>query len=192
MTRAEAKQQGLRYYDPGRPCPKGHTGVFWLTARGCCQECQRLANASPENKARRAAYSVTAQGRAALLKAKKTYRQSKQGRKVEHDYKQVHRSRENELARERDAQKPRGRRLSRSIYPRYKLSHVHLDDREKVRVIYAAARALGMEVDHIIPLVGVGVCGLHTLCNLQLLSPEEHRVKTARETKAARLFAARP
>lgn len=184
MTRAEAKQQGLRYYDPGKPCKYGHTAMY-TTARGTCVECQRIANAKLENKVRRAVYATTAKGQASLRLAKQNYRASEHGRKAEKEYKTEYRSRENELARKRD---PRVRRLSRTLYPRTKLSHIHPDDREKVRALYRAARLLGMVVDHIIPLDGLDVCGLHTLCNLQLLTPEQHNEKTTREAKLRQLF----
>ena len=36
----------------------------------------------------------------------------------------------------------------------------------------------GYQVDHIVPINGDNVCGLHVLCNLQYLSKQDHTVKT--------------
>lgn len=47
-------------------------------------------------------------------------------------------------------------------------------DKDKIREIYKKARALGMHVDHIIPIRGKTVSGLHCEANLQLLSPMDN------------------
>jgi 5-methylcytosine-specific restriction endonuclease McrA len=46
--------------------------------------------------------------------------------------------------------------------------------------LYLDARLLGLEVDHVVPLFGRNVCGLHNLHNLQLLTPEANRAKGRR------------
>ena len=47
-------------------------------------------------------------------------------------------------------------------------------DLESIRAIYVEAAARGLEVDHIIPLRGRNVSGLHVEANLQLLSRPEN------------------
>jgi 5-methylcytosine-specific restriction endonuclease McrA len=54
-------------------------------------------------------------------------------------------------------------------------------DRRKIKVVYAAARRLGLQVDHIVPLRSNLVCGLHVWENLQLLSGDLNVRKGNRE-----------
>lgn len=48
---------------------------------------------------------------------------------------------------------------------------------QEIKSIYATARSLGMVVDHIIPLRGKAVSGLHVENNLQILSRSENAHK---------------
>jgi len=52
--------------------------------------------------------------------------------------------------------------------------------KDRISVVYKKARALGMHVDHIVPLRSKLVSGLHVWCNLQLLAPEENMRKSNR------------
>ena len=60
------------------------------------------------------------------------------------------------------------------------------EDRAQIKAIYVEARKTGMQVDHIIPLRGKLVSGLHCPANLQLLSPEENMKKSNSFTNADR------
>jgi len=45
-------------------------------------------------------------------------------------------------------------------------------EKEKVDLVYKKAKEWGFVVDHVIPLLGKNVCGLHCWANLQLLDAE--------------------
>lgn len=50
-------------------------------------------------------------------------------------------------------------------------------DRAAIKAIYVEARIKGLQVDHIIPLKGREVSGLHVHTNLQLLTPAANKSK---------------
>lgn len=50
-------------------------------------------------------------------------------------------------------------------------------DRGQIITIYRRAKALGLSVDHIVPLNGENVCGLHVPWNLQLMPLRENIAK---------------
>lgn len=49
---------------------------------------------------------------------------------------------------------------------------------KRIQVLYATAQAMGLHVDHIVPLNNDLVCGLHCLANLQLLTPSDNMRKS--------------
>jgi 5-methylcytosine-specific restriction endonuclease McrA len=126
-----------------------------------------------------ARYNRSPKGKLAVVRAKARYRESQHGKAHEQAYKQEHRARENELARVRAKlpdnlakQALRQKRRRAALIPRAHPSH-----REKIDEVYAMATSLGMTVDHIVPLYGENVWGLHAPQNLQILTRAENSRK---------------
>lgn len=72
------------------------------------------------------------------------------------------------------------KRYDKSIYKRrLRLAMPKWADKNAIREIYRN-RPDGMHVDHIIPLRGENVCGLHVVNNLQYLPKEENMKKSNR------------
>jgi hypothetical protein len=125
-------------------------------------------------------------GQEIIAEAKARYRQSAEGKAKERAYKNQYRERENELARVRSKlpdnlakQALRQKRRRAALIPR-----MHPDHREKIAEIYEMAASLGVTVDHIVPLYGENVWGLHAPQNLQILTRQENSRKRDQLTES--------
>lgn len=54
------------------------------------------------------------------------------------------------------------------------------EHKAEMTAIYVTAQQLGLQVDHIVPLQGKNVCGLHVPWNLQPIPAEVNRQKSNR------------
>lgn len=154
-SRKEAQAQGLSHYGTGVPCMYGHMALRRVNDRVCTEcdkETKATRRASADNeqvkRTRREAYQ---KHKEAALLAKKIYRAENKG-KI------------NALCAAR-------KKVIKQRTPKWLTAF----DRLKIRCMYQLAAMYTREnaepwhVDHIVPLQGVVVSGMHVPNNLQVL-----------------------
>lgn len=152
-TRKEAKEAGDRFYFTGLTCKNGHIAKR-RTLDGCCNECEKASNNTESRKEYIAKY------------AKENY-----NRVIEHKRKWEKNNRGSKNAR---------KAIRRSA--ELKRTPAWLTDEEKTRIKcyyqLAAMRSRESEqkwhVDHIVPLQGKTVSGLHVPWNLRVIPAREN------------------
>ncbi len=187
LTRAEAKAHGVRFYFTGMPCKHGHVCPRRFDNRGCVDcEVRKAREYHHKNRDR------------SIARCKKYKLENADKVKV---YKKEYRSRNSESisaygksyyydniekfqeyfkenwedpafrAQSRERSSIRGRQI-RTPISKMHMNKIHEIYLEAARVTEKTGQA--HHVDHIIPLRGVGVCGLHVPWNLQVLLAEEN------------------
>jgi hypothetical protein len=182
-SRAEAKATGAKYYFTGEPCKHGH--VAPRKTKGACVECLKVE--WEKGNTTRAEYF-------------RQYNQSEAGQKAKQEY--YKRNRDSVIARAqarspsmvrvyKDKHKMKNpdlyrayvsfrRRRFRDATPKW----LTKEDKRTIRQLYIDAmtvtRITGVPyvVDHIIPLLGEEVSGLHVPWNLQVMPREENLKKS--------------
>lgn len=187
----EAKSQGKTRYFTGVPCPRGHLAERMVSTRGCvkCIAEKKLAwreaNPEKENAQKRAWRDANLEkARALNLANQKKHRDSANARNRK--YAETHREElriknaEWEKANpDKVAERVARRRFARSMQvPAWA-------DKSAIGIIYRAAEVIrvsgfDVHVDHVIPLQGKSVRGLHVHNNLQIISAQANRTKSNR------------
>lgn len=199
ITRKEAIASGLRFYFTGSMCGNGHTAeksvIGWK-----CQECkrndeQRWRDANP-SKARDIQARFKANNPARAAQIKKNYKERNKEKIADSQREYTEKNRVRIAARLREYWKLNRSRISArmreynranrgliaALANKYRASKVSATpswaDLKVIREIYEGTSKNGMEVDHIIPLQGKIVCGLHVENNLQIVPRSENRRKS--------------
>ncbi len=184
-TRAEAKAAGAKYYFTGEPCKHGH--IAPRKTKGSCVECLKVE--WTKGNETRAEYFREYNKSEAGQKAKREYYEKNRAAVIE---KAANRSPEERRAA-RNRHKERNpdlykelvslrRRRFRQATPKWLTPEDKLEIRLKYRLAIEMTRQTGVRyaVDHIVPLLGETVSGLHVPWNLEVITQEENLKKSNR------------
>ena len=182
-TRSEAKAQGAKLYFTGEPCKHGH--VAPRKTKGACVECLKVEWS--EALVKRADYYANYNRSSAGVKAKQDYyarnteavKARAQARPTEekHFHRKKHKAANPDLYKELVNVR---RRRFRDATPKWLTAEQKLEIRFHYRLAIALSRSTKIPhaVDHIIPLQGEDVCGLHVPWNMQVLTQDENLQKS--------------
>jgi hypothetical protein len=182
-TRAEAKATGSKYYFTGDPCKHGHTAP--RKTKGACVECLKAEWAKGNET--RAEYFREYNRSEAGQKAKRGYYERNQAAVIaaaqarpdeaKRKYRNNHKSANPDLYKELVSLR---RRRFRQATPKWLTQEQKLEIRLKYRLAIELTRRTGTRhaVDHVIPLLGEEVCGLHVPWNLEVITQDENLKKS--------------
>ena len=178
-TRAEAKATGAKFYFTGEPCARGHVAL--RKTKGVCVECMRedwaIDNAKRSEKPKSAA--AKAAGQRYYLKNRDMVRARAAGRpKAEVQvYRNAYKQRNvDSVLADNSVRKRRHREAT----PPWTTAEQKL----AIKKLYLHARDMTKltgeryVVDHIVPLRGESVCGLHVPWNLRVITQDENLQKS--------------
>ena len=178
-SREEAKQTGSKYYFTGQPCKHGH--IAPRKTKGSCLDCLK-AEWTKGNETRADYFRQYNQSDAGQKAKKEYYARNKeeiiaraQARPdaAKTAYKQEYKTRNPDLYKELVSLR---RRRFRQATPKWLTTEQKLEIRLQYRLAIELSRTTKQRyaVDHIIPIQGEEVCGLHVPWNLRVITQEEN------------------
>ena len=181
-TRKEAQDIGAKYYFTGEPCKHGH--IAPRKTKGACVECLKVEWQQAAEK--RADYFRKYNKSEAGQQAKRKYYEANKENVIaraqarpdedKRRYKKTHKVNNPDMYKEMTSLR---RRRFRDATPKWLTDTQKMEIRLKYRLAIELSRATGERhaVDHIIPLHGESVCGLHVPWNLQVLTQKDNLAK---------------
>jgi 5-methylcytosine-specific restriction endonuclease McrA len=178
-TRKEAQATGAKFYFTGEPCVRGHIAL--RKTKGSCLECvkedwavdnERRKEKPKTDAAKAAGKRYYEKNRPAVI-ARAAARPTEEKRRNRAEYK----DRNVDVVR---ADTSVRKRRHREATPRW----LTPSERLQMRELYVQARKMTeltrerYVVDHIVPLRGESVCGLHVPWNLRVITQEENLKKS--------------
>ncbi len=182
-NRKEAKLTKAKYYFTGAPCKHGHISL--RKTKGNCVECIKIewANPSEDRKKYFATYNKSEAGQASKRRyyeankedviARAQARPDEDKRKYKRKYKKNNPDVYKELAGLRQ-------RRRKQATPKWLTAAHKMEIRLKYRLALELSRRTGVKyvVDHIVPMFGKTVCGLHVPWNLDVITQSENSKKS--------------
>lgn len=160
----EAKAQGLSTYFTGKFCDRGHR-AYRLAKSNTCAMCAAIKRVSKDEANKEKAREANRAWRAKNLEAQR-----------ERERRWHKENPEKAAARAREQYRRHSKRIIAAVSARdrrVRQATPAWADLKAIQAFYEA-RPEGFHVDHIVPLNGKNVCGLHVLENLQYLPASEN------------------
>jgi hypothetical protein len=160
MERSVARQLGLKHYSTGRPCKRGHIADRLVSKATCCA-CKSIDN--------------------------KNWAKENPEKQKESSRKHIKNNPEYDKVRwRRRIQENPGKEKARTAVRRAKRlgRYVIWSDKSRIQSVYDECEYMNSvsdqqyQVDHIIPLCGIDITGLHVHNNLQILTKEQNIAKS--------------
>lgn len=165
-----ARDAGEMHYFTGQPCKRGHVAKRFLNG-GHCMECNREINVVMRE--RPGARESASEYRKKWAAANPERRLANSRRWGAANPVRKHEGRE----KWRKANQPKVNAILAARSRRVKRATPTWVDMAAIRGIYHACPQ-DMSVDHIVPINGENVCGLHVPWNLQYLTPSKNSTKS--------------